>query len=80
MSIVKIKTRDTLSTGIGTKITTDTGAEIHGITSVVVSLDMKQINTARLELDAMCAFEGTAEAVFVMADPSSGEKKSYQPD
>jgi hypothetical protein len=78
MSIVRIKTPDQVSSGMGTKVTNQDGAEIHGVKRVVVYIDAKEVTTTTVELSAYCAIEATTEGVFVMLDPLSGLKKQIK--
>lgn len=73
MSIVKIKTPEEPSSGIGSVITTHDDKPIHGVSRAVVTIDCKEV--IRAELTINCAFQGNAHGTFFGVDPSTGEKK-----
>jgi hypothetical protein len=65
-----------VSSGRGTRITTDGGAEIHEVMDVVVRINACKIITAEMQL--MVSLKATATASFWMIHPISGQRQQIK--
>ena len=71
--IVKIKTPDKVSQGMGTAITTESGEPVHGVRRAVVTIGYNE--PIRAEIEVFCGFEGKAIATYFVAHPATGARK-----
>jgi hypothetical protein len=62
------------ATGVGAKITQEDGTEIKGVRSAVITLDIKKVSTADLELIG-AGFIGKAQPCFHIKHPITAELK-----
>jgi hypothetical protein len=60
-------------TGAGSEFTTESGEHIFGVKRAVVTIDPRELLSARLEI--FCGFAGIAEPQFMVVDPLSGKLK-----